>query len=696
MYGHNSSVFKNLCLRTPKNPTSDHPLPTYEQKYLNHLKNEENKISLEINEMKNRMVDQKESFKNFIDFFDSIPEYDEINHLSNKEFYKKLENLKEKQKTYYELINDDLKFDNKDAEWISDYKKLNIGSKKSLSGFKKKSSIEPFCTTPILSKNLSRNRNLDYVDFTGCYDNQETTIWDKEMVVKPPSRRSVRIETPISSETPESGFRTKSKCGKKNIWDDLTLEELKLDLEEDLPPLETKSAPTSPRKKDLWGESGITIPKPFQMTVRDEENKIIEDVMLKVNKPQNKNEKHDLFKAHDIPIESQIPLFDKIMEDQERKNYIVREKRKAALQAQMRPFSFTRRDEELQALTRRFSKSTPSLYLDDPPIKIKKFKAKPVPKNLFSNYIYKKMHEDEFYRALQKKIRAEEMLKAASLPPSMSKREKRRSKMDVCPRSYRDLENQSKGTTKTKKKAKPSNFKLSHDQFEKQLEELKNDFISTSPRPFKLSTSKRADKKGRRYRNCSASSKSSDTRTCSSADLQSVNRSNLAAVLRIQSARQRLEMEMCQKLEEAKLKEEARWKEKLMRKKPVWQALAYSHEEDLQIRLQLRREEEKLRKEEHHLRMQLMLGRVHQQPTLFERQSQVKYPITKEDLINELYKGYNVKRSPRRCLSDLSDIRSMVEVKDEAIQTFGGENTESDVSKESRPEEKEKCDCFDD
>lgn len=79
----------------------------------------------------------------------------------------------------------------------------------------------------------------------------------------------------------------------------------------------------------------------------------------------------------------------------------MRERSKALLQAQMRPFSFTRRDEEIQEiqkLSKGLSKSSPSLFLDDPPIKVQKFKAKPIPKNLFSNYIYKKMHEDEFYR----------------------------------------------------------------------------------------------------------------------------------------------------------------------------------------------------------------------------------------------------------------------------------------------------------
>jgi protein FAM161A len=135
------------------------------------------------------------------------------------------------------------------------------------------------------------------------------------------------------------------------------------------------------------------------------------------------------------------------------------------------------------------------------------------------------------------------------------------------------------------------------------------------------------------YRNMSASS--SNSRTASSLELQSINRSNLAAVLRIQSARKRLETEMSRRLEEIKLKEEARWREKLMRKKPVWQTLAYSHEEDLAMRLQLRRDEEKLRSEEHKLRMQLMLGRVNQQPTLFERQSQVVLVVLVLETIEE-------------------------------------------------------------
>lgn len=85
-----------------------------------------------------------------------------------------------------------------------------------------------------------------------------------------------------------------------------------------------------------------------------------------------------------------------------------------------------------------------------------------------------------------------------------------------------------------------------------------------------------------------------------------------------------MEQEMCLRLEEQKLKEETRWREKVMRQRPVWQELNYSHEEELAMRLQMRKEEEKLREQEHRHHMDLMHGRVQQIPTLFERQSQVE------------------------------------------------------------------------
>lgn len=79
----------------------------------------------------------------------------------------------------------------------------------------------------------------------------------------------------------------------------------------------------------------------------------------------------------------------------------VKQRSKEALKAQMNLFSFTKREEEISDITRRLTKSSPDLFLCfDKQKKPKQFRAKPVPKNLFSNYAYQKMNEDEYYRYL--------------------------------------------------------------------------------------------------------------------------------------------------------------------------------------------------------------------------------------------------------------------------------------------------------
>lgn len=96
----------------PRNPKNDHPQTQFDQKFLNELHNE---VTKNFNEkMKANLLDSSRSdLKTFIDFYDSIPEYDDINHLSNREFYKKLENLKEKQREFCEYLNKQLKFETK-------------------------------------------------------------------------------------------------------------------------------------------------------------------------------------------------------------------------------------------------------------------------------------------------------------------------------------------------------------------------------------------------------------------------------------------------------------------------------------------------------------------------------------------------------------------------------------------------------
>lgn len=69
------------------------------------------------------------------------------------------------------------------------------------------------------------------------------------------------------------------------------------------------------------------------------------------------------------------------------------------LKAQMKPFSFVKREEA----RRRAHLSYSSPELRDCERCFKPFRAKPVPRNLFSNYVYQKRREDEFYRYISVK-----------------------------------------------------------------------------------------------------------------------------------------------------------------------------------------------------------------------------------------------------------------------------------------------------
>ena len=308
MSDHSGSVFNNNCLKLPRNPKSNHPLAVYEQKYLNQLQNEATKLTLESSneiDMKSTSSKDKDPVKSYLEFYDSIPEYDDLNHLSNKEFYKRIELLKEKQKTYSDYVQHETKYTDKNPEWLEEYK--DYAKKKFVD--EKKKTLKPFCVTPILSKSPKDGESLS-----------------GDLSLKPPSRRSVRIETPSDKlspgDTPSELFRrAKSRLPSasskgQDDWDNFSIDEYKLDLEEQSP-VQSKSAPNSPTKSKPsvgWKDNGITIPKPFEMTVKDEENKIIDEVVAQ-NKP--KIQKPEMFKAHPVPIESQIPLFDRIMEEQE-------------------------------------------------------------------------------------------------------------------------------------------------------------------------------------------------------------------------------------------------------------------------------------------------------------------------------------------------------------------------------------------
>lgn len=281
MSNHNSAVFNNSCLRVPRNPSNKQPVPIYEQSSYNDIANKVRELSLETNVStikikSNKDYEGRDCFRAFIDFFDSIPNYEDVNHLSNREFYRKLEQLKERQRNYYDYFEYDTKCVDKNEEehWnnTNNNNKSRRSNGKKLQSPKPKSSLKPFCSTPTINKNYKHD------------DESVVSSSDKEIINKPPSRRSVRIEESPTEKFPneyDEYFRCKSranissasskgKVSSCNEWDDLTVDDVKFDDSQRDTPLMTRSAPCSPNKskQSVGWKDTITVPKPFQMTVK--------------------------------------------------------------------------------------------------------------------------------------------------------------------------------------------------------------------------------------------------------------------------------------------------------------------------------------------------------------------------------------------------------------------------------------------
>lgn len=231
------------------------------------------------------------------------------------------------------------------------------------------------------------------------------------------------------------------------------------------------------------------------------------------------------------------------------------------------------------------------------------------------------MTEEEYFRNMNKRVRAEELLKMATLPPSMKRREKgekKRYEMHSC---------SSQSTKRPKRKRKIRKSRISSSSTTKTSNSSytqKEEFITTCPHPFDLMTNKRSEAKERLRKATptptTTSSKSNSTFSFKTAPspLYPVNRPNLAATLRFEHSRNKIQ----------ELKERAssslagtvrpyRWN---VQKTPGWQSLAMdpTHAEELQLRLATRRAEQKLRHEEYKMSKELMIQRVRAAPLLLE------------------------------------------------------------------------------
>ncbi|XP_012535069.1 protein FAM161A [Monomorium pharaonis] len=550
MTEHKGTSFFHSCVKTPVDPCSRQPTPSYERPRLSSGSRRSEKVKkINFAEGESLAVENSESssprdtLENFLEFLKSIPDYGQIHHLSNEQFKQKVEYLRRKQRLLLQNLRNSLDDDEEEPPSRLSIsrnersKSKNVKSDVIVDNLKlngKKCYLEESRTSsPIL---------FPFGNFAGLAEDQDLLTYrcrDKDKETKTMRNKEILAANKSWSTWSES----KSDDSVNSDGEDS---------------IETKSLPPNSSKE--WHP---TVPRPFTFTLREEAEKY----MTEVERAKEDNEKKSPSKkrrVRPIPITSKIPLYDKLMAEKEERSRIVREESALNLLSQMRPF----RLECDRRAWRSMARSSPELCSSKSGSS--RFKAKPVPRNLFGTEVYDRMLEDEYYRQLRKRVRAAELLKSSSLPPSMARRERVKS---ACAH-FQDVQGSSN----------------------------KDDDESVTP------------------------TTTSDRTRSAMASILSSRGNNLAAILRCQASREKLEREIRERMEEKRREQVLKLRETLIGRKPAWKALRsaarHEHDRDLDMRTTLRRDEAREQAERHRLQMEMMLDRVTQIPTLFERHSQ--------------------------------------------------------------------------
>ncbi|XP_053613893.1 protein FAM161A [Plodia interpunctella] len=715
---HRCSVFKNLCLKVPVDPINKMPKTAYERK-----DKPSNDPSLDSPSTVGSITAPDVDAEKLKDFYRSIPDYNDINHLTEEEFYLTLKSLRERKRVMLGIAVEHIDSNglpDKSIAIDTTFAKIDAGTPcrdkitKSKLNYKlrnkyseEKRDVEKptydidkanntlVCTNKIKMKRCPRKSFSKDKDSNGIDELKVTPVKTSLLKDKNKLERPRRNHSACSISWNDAKLEGKDEIDEKfeQYFDGKKYSPTCTEMDEEF---KTRSMPSSPLRmrrnvSPSRGRKIVTIPKPFKMTERDEEDRIVSELRsLRKSFSEDmldQKYKRKQFKARPVPIESRIPLYDKILEDQAMRRAITKINSEADLRAQMKPFSFTKREEKGGAVCERAVHALPKSK------KKKRFKARPVPKNLFSNYFYDKIKEDEFFRSMNRRIRAEELLRASTYPGTMAARERSRlstpaahSDLPIDPSpavpSIASTERPNSPTKNRHRSSSPTKCQKKRDKF------MKEDLLTTSPQPFRFNTADRAAKKmlditKKIYQDSKCTESGSGngapgSRAYSALDLRAAasGRSNLAALLRAEAVRRRFEVESARRLADQRRRMEMKQRDRLLRSKPAWHLVKNNHEEDIAMRLQTRRDEERMRREEFLHEMELMYGRVHDQPMLFERYYAPRPYAVPVDSIQISPRKSPKKRSSCKSHHYTSPIRSRKVSINDTAETFNGDLSE--------------------
>ncbi|KAM9291450.1 protein FAM161B [Morus bassanus] len=243
-----------------------------------------------------------------------------------------------------------------------------------------------------------------------------------------PHRAKPRGDPGVSEEDEElAGFRREAAALRDKPWEALShtsgnkrqsssLIDLTLDStwDQQKPHLFPKSHLRPKSASSPWIPS-ITIPQPFEMTLREARKKsqLMKSYMfLELDKQRDKRQSQDeaecqkQFRAQPVPAHVFLPLYQEIMEQNELRRQIATQKRKELLLSSQRPFSFLEKEEKKKEAIRQnfLAAATPKESSKQ------KQASKKVPKSTYDPLLGDKLKEAELYREIRIQMRAKDLL----------------------------------------------------------------------------------------------------------------------------------------------------------------------------------------------------------------------------------------------------------------------------------------------
>uniref|UniRef100_A0A8B9FRG7 Protein FAM161A n=1 Tax=Amazona collaria TaxID=241587 RepID=A0A8B9FRG7_9PSIT len=279
------------------------------------------------------------------------------------------------------------------------------------------------------------------------------------------------------SETPSSAL---ARHRIETMWDGFSVE--------DYIPRTKPSSPacrTTQKKQKAWSPK-VTVPKPFQMTLREARKKEqnikskslveMENNLLK-KQLEEEAECQKQFRANPVPAAVFLPLYHEILQRNEERRRSVKERSKLQLLACQKPFKFIEREKQRNEMRKMQLRD-----LSAPEKKTGLFKAKPVPRCVYSPAVNDRLKEEELYREIRIRMRAEELLRNSSLPNSrLALKDPRKKQTPKCSEPKQTEQ-------KPRIKSSVPDFELLHQRFQQRLLQQKQAKHLTVCEPFGLRT----------------------------------------------------------------------------------------------------------------------------------------------------------------------------------------------------------------